>query len=80
MKDVISGVSGLVALIVVISCILNGHSLESTLLRTLVSFVVSNFIGYAAFGLSVVTMYRANTVNNTEVSSTEPITESATEA
>ena len=80
MKDIIGAISGLVALIVVISCIINGHSLESTLLRTFISFIVSNFIGYAALGLSVVTMYRTNNANNTEMSSKETTSEASSNA
>ncbi len=80
MKDIIGAVSGLVALIVVISCIINGHSLESTLLRTFISFIVSNFLGYAALGLSVVTMYKSNTAKSPEVSSKNTTTKASTNA
>ena len=75
MKDIISALSGLVALIVVISCIINGHSLESTLLRTIISFVISNIIGYAVMGLLIVTTYRTNTENSSKMSSNKTASE-----
>ncbi len=80
MKDIIGAVSGLVALIVVISCIINGHSLESTLLKTFVSFFVSNIIGYAALGLSVITMYKDNSVEGPEMPSNETTNEVSSNA
>jgi len=77
MKDIISALSGLIALIVSISCIVNGHSLESTLIRTLISFVASNFIGYIALGLSVVTMYRHSSEKSIKMSSNKDTSKKA---
>ena len=80
MKDIIGAISGLVALIVIVSCIINGHSIESTLFKTFISFIVCNFIGYAALGLSVVTMYKTDSARNSEMSAKETASEVSSNA
>jgi len=65
MKDIIGVISGIIALCVFITCIINGVAIESALLRSLISLIAANLIGLALLGVTVVTMYKKHT-NTTE--------------
>ncbi len=59
MKDIITSISGLIALLILVYCMFTGADFEATIWKTVVIFVATNLIGYAAMGLTSVTMKTA---------------------
>ena len=58
MKDVISAISGILAFVVFLYCVVQGTQIETALLRALVTFVAANIIGFFAFGFTVVIIHQ----------------------
>jgi len=71
MKDIISAISGIIALCVFIACIINGVAIESALIRSLISLIAANIIGLALLGVAIVTMYKKHTNTDEDMADKE---------
>ncbi len=71
MKDIIGAISGIIALSVFVSCVINGVALESALIRSAISLVAANLIGLAVLGMIIVTMYKKSNDTEQELSEKE---------
>lgn len=56
MKHIITALSGLIALVVFVYCMWIGADLETILFKTVMMFIATNLIAFAALGVTTVTM------------------------